>query len=77
MHMGSGDNDWVNLDDYLVSLFRQNLTDSREFKTLLRIYKRERILRAWKAFKAGQYDINGTASDDDQKKDLCATRTEA
>lgn len=43
------DDRWT-LDDYLFSLFRNQKTDTSEFKVLLRVYGRERIETAWKTF---------------------------
>lgn len=39
------------LDDYLISLFEKNQTDSEEFQFLLRTYGRERIERTWKEYR--------------------------
>lgn len=39
-------------EQYVVSLFRARKTDSNEFKTMLNIYGREKILKIWEKFKA-------------------------
>lgn len=41
----------VTFEDYVVSLFKARKTDSNEFKTMLVIYGREKILRIWQKFK--------------------------
>ncbi len=45
-------NHWTDswtLNDYIVSLVKNRQTESAEFKTMLRIYGREKLEQIWKA----------------------------
>lgn len=47
--------DWTGtwtLDDYIISLFKNKATESVEFKAMLRIYGRDRLVKVWEEYKA-------------------------
>lgn len=52
-----GNTDWtgaVTLRDYLTYLFKNNLTNSPEFKALLNLYGRPYIIKLWRDYKDGR-----------------------
>lgn len=47
------------LEDYALSLIQQNKTQSEEFKTLLRVYGRDKLREIWSKYKANQQPERG------------------
>lgn len=39
------------LEDYVIDLFKRKATDTPEFKTLLKVFGRDKILKIWEKFK--------------------------
>lgn len=40
-----------NLEDYVIDLFKKKLTDTEEFKTLIRIFGRDKLAKIWLKYK--------------------------
>jgi hypothetical protein len=48
--------DWSeawNLEDYVIDLFKKKMTESSEFKTLLKIYGRKKLEEIWNRYQKG------------------------
>jgi hypothetical protein len=42
---------WTTLEEYVISLFERKMTDSEEFKALINLYGRAKIVEIWNKFK--------------------------
>lgn len=59
------------LEEYVISLFKQGLTSSKEFKTLLNLYGRDKLVGMWTKYKARE--TNKTPPPLGDRADKCSS----